>query len=171
MPDWTGSFINRFYYRNFDLTLDLQFVYGVDVMQQFLHSVEDRVGIANSLSTVLYDSWTENNQDAMVQQIRHAALSGQDSELDSRWIADGSYLRANLISAGYTFNPAALESVGINSLRITASVENAFVIHSDDFLGYDPEATSWGGNQWSQNIFFFQYPKPRTFSLGVNLQF
>src|SRR5690625_18168 len=171
MPDWTGSFINRFYYRNFDLTLDLQFVYGVDVMQQFLHSVEDRVGIANSLSTVLYDSWTENNQDAMVQQIRHAALPGQDSELDSRWIADGSYLRANLISAGYTFNPAALDSVGINILRITASVENAFVIHSDDFLGYDPEATSWGGNQWSQNIFFFQYPKPRTFSLGVNLQF
>src|SRR5690625_1269444 len=171
MPDWTGSFINRFYYRNFDLTLDLQFVYGVDVMQQFLHSVEDRVGIANSLSTVLYDSWTENNQDAMVQQIRHAALSGQDSELDSRWIADGSYLRANLISAGYTFSPETIGQWGLRSLRINASVQNAFVIHSDEFKGYDPESTSWGGEQWGQNIFFFQYPKPRVFSLGVNVQF
>lgn len=171
LPDWTGSFINRFNVKNFDITVDLQFVYGVEVLQQFLHSTEDRMGIANSLSTVLSESWTENNQDAMVQQIRHAVLSGQDSQMDSQWIADGSYIRGNLISVGYTVDPNLLTSWGLQSLRVTANVENAFVIHSKDFKGYDPEATSWGGNQWGQNIFFFQYPKPRTFSLGLNVRF
>lgn len=171
LPDWTGSFINRFNISNFDITVDLQFVYGVDIMQQFLHSTEDRTGLANGLSSILYDSWTEDNQNTMVQEIRNAPLAGQDSELDSHWVVDGSYIRGNLISVGYSFNPEVLNSLGLRSLRVNASVQNAFVIHSKDFKGYDPEATSWGGEQWGQNIFFFQYPKPRTFSLGVNVQF
>lgn len=171
LPDWTGSIINRFNINNFDITVDLQFVYGVDIIQQFFHSTEDRTGYANGLASILYDSWTENNQNAMVQEIRNAPLTGQNSELDSHWVVDGSYIRGNLFSVGYTFNPEVLSSWGLRSLRVNASVQNAFVIHSKDFKGYDPEATSWGGDPWGQNIFFFQYPKPRTFSLGVNVQF
>jgi hypothetical protein len=93
--------------------------------------------------------------------------------MDSHWVADGSYIRGNLISLGYTVNSTLLERLKLRSLRIHASVQNAFVIDSKDFKGYDPEATSWAGTdvQWGQNIFFFQYPKPRTFTLGVNLQF
>jgi hypothetical protein len=106
----------------------------------------------------------------MVQEIRNAPLNGQSSELDSHWVVDGSYIRGNLISFGYTFDQSKLVEWGISNLRLVASVENAFVIHSDDFKGYDPESSSWGGN-WGQNIFFFQYPKPRTFTLGVNLRF
>ena len=107
----------------------------------------------------------------MVQQIRNAQLSGQNSELDDHWVVDGSYIRGNLFSVGYTFQPATLSSLGLKRLRVNAALENAFVIHSSDFKGYDPEATSWSGDQWGQNISFFQYPKPRTFTLGVSVQF
>lgn len=55
-------------------------------------------------------------------------------------------------------------------MRAYASVSNAFLVCSDDFLGYDPEAVS-NTNQFGQNIFFYQYPKPRTYTLGVNLSF
>ncbi|NBC02365.1 MAG: SusC/RagA family TonB-linked outer membrane protein, partial [Bacteroidetes bacterium] len=170
LPDWTGSLINRFNYKNIDFTLDLQFVYGVEVVQQFLHSTEDRTGYASGLETILTEGWTEQNQNTMVQEIRNAPLNGQSSELDSHWVVDGSYIRGNLISLGYTFDQSKLVEWGVSNLRLVASVENAFVIHSDDFKGYDPESSSWGGN-WGQNIFFFQYPKPRTFTLGVNLRF
>ena len=170
LPDWTGSLINRFNYKNIDFTLDLQFVYGVEVVQQFLHSTEDRTGYASGLETILTEGWTEQNQNTMVQEIRNAPLNGQSSELDSHWVVDGSYIRGNLISLGYTFDQSKLVEWGISNLRLVASVENAFVIHSDDFKGYDPESSSWGGN-WGQNIFFFQYPKPRTITLGVNLRF
>jgi len=170
LPDWTGSLINRFNYKNIDFTLDLQFVYGVEVVQQFLHSTEDRTGYASGLETILTEGWTEQNQNTMVQEIRNAPLNGQSSELDSHWVVDGSYIRGNLISLGYTFDQSKLVEWGVSNLRLVASVENAFVIHSDDFKGYDPESSSWGGN-WGQNIFFFQYPKPRTITLGVNLRF
>lgn len=173
LPDWTGSFVNTFRYGDFDLTVDLQFVYGVEALQQFFHSTEDRSGIANGLSSILYDAWTETNQNTMVQQIRNQAYAGQNSEFDSRWVADGSYLRGNLISLGYNFSDDLMQRLKVKGFRVYASVQNAFVVHSDDFKGYDPEATSWMGSdeQWGQNIFFFQYPKPRTYTLGVNINF
>jgi TonB-linked SusC/RagA family outer membrane protein len=171
IPDWSGGFINNFYFKNFDFTVDLNFVAGVEILQQMFHSAQDRTGLANGLSSQLYESWTPENQNTMIQQIRNGPYSGQNSEVDSHWVADGSFVRANLIALGYNVDPYKLENFGIQSLRIYANVQNAFVIHSDDFKGYDPEASSWGGNQWGQNIFFFQYPRPRTFTLGFNVKF
>ena len=171
LPDWTGSFINRFNYRNFDFMADFQFVFGVDIMQQFLHTAEDRQALTNGISTQFYNAWTEENQNTMYQRIRHQPLSGQNTQADSHWIVNGSYLRGNLFRLGYTLNQELVNSFGVQQLRFTASLENAFVIHSNDFKGHDPEATSWGGNLHAQNIFFYQYPKPRTFSLGVNMRF
>jgi TonB-linked SusC/RagA family outer membrane protein len=170
LPDWTGSFINTFNYKNWDMTVDLQFVFGVDSWQLFFHSLEDRSGIANGLKTILYDGWTEDNQNTMIQQIRQQNYSGQNSNADSHWVSDGSYVRGNLIQLGYTFDNALMQSWGFKRLRAYFSVNNAFVIDSKDFKGYDPEAVS-NNAQFGQNIFFFQYPKPRTFTFGVNLSF
>lgn len=174
IPDWTGSFINTFRYKNFDLTLDLQFVMGVDVLQQFMHSTEDRFGLTSGLSSILYDAWSPENPNTFVQAIRNASSPNnakQSTELDSHWVCNGSYLRANLIQLGYTFDSKVLKALRLGSLRAYFNVNNAFLIHSKDFKGYDPEGTSQGSNQWGQNMFFFQYPKPRTFTLGANLTF
>lgn len=171
MPDWTGSFVNEFNFGNFDFTADIQFVYGSEIMQQFLHTAEDRQALTNGISTQLYDAWTEDNQDTPIQRIRHQPLSGQNTQADSHWIVDGSYIRGNLFSLGYTFDQSLTSRLGMQQMRVTASLENAFVIHHPDFKGHDPEGTSWGGNPNTQNIFFYQYPKPRTFTLGVNFRF
>ncbi len=171
IPDWTGSFINTFNYKNLDLTVDLQFVLGADILQQFYHSAEDRFGYTNGLRTILTEGYNGTNPNTMVQAIRNANLSGQSSELDSHWVCDGSYLRGNLIQLGYTFDKNILKALRINALRVYASVNNAFVIHSGDFQGLDPEGTSQGDNQWGQNMFFYQYPKPRTWTMGLNVTF
>lgn len=171
IPDFTGSFINNLRYKNFDLTVDFQFVFGVDVLQQYFHSTEDRFGYANGLSSILHEGWTPDHTNTMVQAVLNAPKDGFSSEVDSHWVCDGSYLRANLIQLGYTFSPNALKSLKMKGLRAYFSVNNAFVIHAKDFTGYDPEGSSQGDNQWGQNMFFFQYPKPRTFTLGINATF
>jgi TonB-linked SusC/RagA family outer membrane protein len=170
LPDWTGSFVNTLNYKNWDFTFDLQFVYGVDTWQLFFHSMEDRSGIANGFTTILNDAWTESNQNTMIQQIRQQNYSGQNSLADSHWVADGSYLRGNLIQLGYSFKAPMLDKWKLKALRAYVSVSNAFLIHSSEFLGYDPEAVS-NNEQFGQNIFFYQYPKPRTFTFGVNVSF
>jgi TonB-linked SusC/RagA family outer membrane protein len=171
VPDLTGSFINTFNYRNLDLTVDLQFVTGVEILQQYSHSAEDRFGYTSGLASILTEGYNGSNPGTMVQAVRNANLSGQSSELDSRWVSDGSYLRGNVIQLGYNFSRTTLQPLKIAGLRLYASVNNAFVLHSKDFRGLDPEGTSQGDNQWGQNMFFFQYPKPRTWILGVNVTF
>ena len=177
LPDITGSFVNTFTYKNFDLTVDLQFVLGVDIYQQYLHSTEDRFGLSNGLSSSLYDAWSPSNPASFVPAIRYAPTDGQSTFADSGWICDGSYLRGNLLQVGYTFDANMLKKMKVSGIRAYMNVSNFFVLHSKDFKGYDPEGTSHvydpekGENQWGQNIFFFQYPKPRTYTLGLNVTF
>lgn len=171
IPDITGGLFNRFNFGHFDALIDLQFSYGADIMQQFLATAEDRQGLTNGIKTQLYDAWTTDKQNTMVQRIRHTVLSGQNLQPDTRWICDGSYIRGNLLSLGYSFGQKKLSSLGLNQLRVSLSLENAFIINSKDFLGYDPESSTWPGDNFGQNIFFYEYPKARTLTLGVNVNF
>jgi TonB-dependent starch-binding outer membrane protein SusC len=173
LPDFRGSFINQINLGNFDFLFDMQFSYGNDVLYQTVITSEDRFGLVNGYKTQLYTSWTPENQNTMVPRIRSTQLSGQDLHIDTREVQNGSYLRGNLVSIGYNFNKNVMNSYGIDNLRINASIENAFIIVSNEFMGYDPEASGGGGDSknFGQNIFFHQYPKPRTFTLGLNIIF
>lgn len=174
MPTLTGSFINRFTYKNIELLLDLQFVANVDIWQLTFHSLEDRAGIANGLRTILYDGWTPTNQNTMVQQIRHAGAAGgkvgQDSRADSHWVSNGAYLRGNLIQVAYVFPSKIVDKMGLKGLRVNLGIQNAFVIHSKDFKGYDPEGST-STNRFMQNMMFYQYPSARTYTMGLNFSF
>jgi len=177
MPDWTGSFINNFSYRQFDLLLDMQFVYGVETMQQFFHSTYDRFGITSGLKAILYDAYDGTNPNTMQQAVvltngatNGVAHAGQDSTVDSAWITDGSYLRFSTVQLGYTFGSALARKMGFSSLRMYGSASNPWLITAKDFKGYDPEGTSLGdGNKFGQNMVFFSYPRAKTFTFGVNL--
>lgn len=175
VPDWTGSFINTLNYGNFDFTLDLQFVYGVETMQQFFHSTYDRFGITNGLKEILTDAYNGSNPNTMQQAIylTNSGHAGQDTNVDSQWIVDGSYLRVNVLQLGYTFQPSLTKRMGISALRVYASANNPWLITSKDFKGYDPESTSQitsgEGYRFGQNVTFFSYPRAKTFTLGVNL--
>ena len=77
---------------------------------------------------------------------------------------------------GYTFGKAVTSKLGINALRTYVSGNNLFLLCSKDYLGYDPEAGSGGGNFESvnsrgQNTPFYSYPRARTFTFGVNVTF
>lgn len=176
IPDWTGSWINTFNYKNFDLTLDMQFVWGVETMQQFYHSTYDRFGITNGLSNILYDAYDGTNPNAMEQMIylSNSNHAGQDTTVDSAWVCDGSYLRCNMLQIGYTFDSHMIKSLGLSGLRLYASANNLFMICSSDFNGYDPESTSQTdsmGSKFGQNMTFFSYPRARTFTFGLNVTF
>lgn len=172
LPDWTGSFINTFTYKNFDLTLDAQFMWGVDLLQDFLHSTQSRF-LTSGLSTILTDAWSPENPNTTVQMIynRPYGDSYSDQNFNSSWICDGSYFRLNLIQLGYTLGKSTAEKIGLKGLRIYANINNVFLLCSDDFKGYDPESSSKGSSTWGQNVLFFAYPKARTYTLGVNVTF
>jgi TonB-linked SusC/RagA family outer membrane protein len=173
LPDWMGSFINTFNYKNFDLTLDMQFSMGADIMQEYYHSTLARF-LTNGIDRLYEEAWHPvKNPDGVEQALRLNNFGmGANNQADSDWICDGSYLRFNLLQLGYTFDGAACRSLGITALRVYANLNNFWLICSSDYKGYDPDnSTRLGSNNWGTNRQFFSYPRPKTFSFGVNVTF
>jgi len=165
-PAGWGGFFNNFRYKNFELVLEIQYSYGNDVLNQMHHSGEDRVGIANSFKTVLnaYDpvKGIEKTDIAAIRDTR----AGYVTNVDSRWIEDGSFIRGKNLMIAYNFPSARVKSWHLNRLRVFASVQNFFLI--TNYRGNDPEVTTYG-NAFAQGQTFFDYPKPTTWMLGVNV--
>ena len=173
LPDWTGSFINTFNYKGFDLTLDFQFSWGADIMQEYYHSTVARF-LTNGLDRLYQEAWHPDlNPNGVEQAIRLNNFGqGANNNADDDWVCDGSYLRCNLIQLGYTFDKKLIKKAGLSALRVYANLSNLFIITASDYLGYDPDnSTRLGDNNWGANRQFFSYPRPRTFTLGVNLTF
>lgn len=164
IPDGFGTFSNTFRYGNLELMVDLQFQYGNSVMYRDEHSAEDRQTIANSFATVL-NAWTPDNQDTDIAQIRPIA-AGYDTNNDSGKLKDASFLRGRNLMLSYVFKPELVKRLHLNRLRIYTSVQNFFV--ATKYPGYDPE-TSNGGGTFDQGFSLYDYPRPRTFMVGLNV--
>lgn len=165
-PDFYGTFSNYFKYKNFDLGLELQYSVGADVLNNTNHSSEDRTSIANSKATVL-DAWTESHQNTVIAQTRLAS-AGYTTLIDSHKVENGSFLRGKNISIGYNFPTNLIQKIGFTKLRLSLSAQNFFCITS--YTGYDPEVSTWDTG-FSQNIQFFDYPKARSYTFGINASF
>lgn len=164
IPDGFGSLINTVNYKNFALTLDLQFMYGNDVLFRSKHSAEDRQGIANSFKTVL-NAWTPENQNTNIAELRPVS-AGYNTNNDTDRVQDGSFIRGRNLLLAYTFSPAILERLHLNRLRVFASTQNFFL--STKFEGYDPEVST-SGAAFDQGVDLYSYPKPRVFMVGINV--
>ncbi len=165
-PDGWGSFINNFRYKNFDLILEIAYMYGNDVLNQTHHSGEDRTGIANSFSTVLdYYQPGKNEGKTMIAAIRDTR-AGYVTNVDTRWVEDGSFIRGKNLLLGYNFPAGPVKAMRISRLRVYASVQNFFL--KTKFSGNDPEVTTYG-DAFAQGQTFFDYPKPTVYMLGINV--
>lgn len=167
IPDGFGTLINTIRYKNFDLTVDLQFQYGNVVLWRAQHSLEDRQGIANSFASVL-NAWTPDNQDTRIAQIRPIA-AGYDTNDDASKIYDASFIRGRNILLGYNFPTQITEKIRLSRLRVFASAQNFFL--STEFPGYDPESQTSGHTFGQGYISYNEYPKPRVFMFGLNASF
>ena len=163
-PDVYGSLINTWKYKGFDLTLDLQYSYGNDVLNMTKHSGEDRVSISNSYKSVL-GAWTAENQNSDIAAIRDTR-AGYVTNVDTHWLEDGSFIRGRNLLLGYNVPFSAIERLRLERLRVYASVQNFFL--ATKFSGNDPEVTTYG-NVFAQGQTFFDYPKPTMYMLGLSI--
>jgi len=171
-PDAWGSFSNTFRYKNLDLTVELQYSAGADVLDMTSHSSEDRVSLANSYATVL-NAWTPQNQNTYIAEIRDTR-AGYVTNVDTYWVKDASFIRGRNLLLGYTFANSIVQKMHLNKLRVYVSAQNLFLITSKELRG-DPETTPTGGyandanNVFSQGMNWHSYPRPTIFMLGLNI--
>jgi TonB-dependent starch-binding outer membrane protein SusC len=167
-PKFYGGFNNTFTYKNFDASIDIMFVGGVD--KAIVHeSAEDRQFVNGMMNTVM-DGWRPDHQETMIAQVRAGNAGARyDSYPDTHMIWNASYIRGQTASLGYTFRG---NLGGIDRLRVYATADNFFLLTAVELPGYDPEGSAIQKiNSRVPNIDKYQHPVPTTFSLGVNVSF
>ncbi len=160
-PKSEGSFINNFSYKGWGVFVDLQFVYGNDIYNLTKYTTEERVG--TNVYTYALDAWTPENQGSNRRKIGSTAPTGL---FDTYYVEDGSFLRGRNISLSYNFPRALTNKIKLQSLRLSAGLQNAFLITK--YSGYDPEAGTFS-NPFTQGVEFYQYPKNRLVNFGLNI--
>jgi iron complex outermembrane receptor protein len=91
----------------------------------------------------------------------------QPAIFSSRWIEDGTFLRLQNITVGYTFTLPAFVGGG-RQARAYVSSDNLFLLTG--YSGYDPEVHAASGLA-SRGIDYLSYPRPRTFTSGIRFAF
>jgi TonB-linked SusC/RagA family outer membrane protein len=168
MPKWEANLTNTINYKGFTLLIDLQCIYGHNVINFPKALTENRQIYANNRRSIL-DAWTPDNQETMIGAVRTPKDPKFGENItDNHLVEDGSFLRLRNIGLSYSLEPKILRKINMNRLTIGLNVENAFLF--TNYSGYDPEVASFGGYQF-QGVDFFQYPKPRTISISLKLSF
>ncbi|MBK6344732.1 MAG: TonB-dependent receptor [Bacteroidales bacterium] len=160
-PDFTAGMTNTFSYKNIDLSVFLQAVYGNDVFNGTRIYLESGTGDDNQTTTMLR-RW---RQPGDITDVPRAG----DGNISSRFIENGSYLRIKNISIGYSLPKTLVKKAGIKSLRVYASGQNLFT--KTTYSGMDPEVNYYGNDNIILGTDFFTYPQSRTILVGLNVGF
>ena len=89
--------------------------------------------------------------------------------LHSWAVEDGSYLRFNNVTLGYTLPKSVMSKIKIITFRVYGTVNNLATI--TNYSGYDPDVTARRSDPLTPGVDFAAYPRARTWVFGVNVTF
>ncbi len=202
-PKFYGGLNQQLTYKNWDMSLFVNFVYGNDIYNankiEFTNTYSANANVLDEMSgrwktidgagnviqrqtslslpginngqstTVAYgaapDVLAQTNARATIWQ----PMSGQNAFYPHSWaIEDGSFLRLNNLTIGYTLPVKAAIKMKMSRLRIYLTGNNLAIL--TNYTGYDPEV-SIKGSAVTPGLDYSAYPKSRSFIFGVNASF
>jgi len=168
VPKFTGGFNFTLRYKNFDFGGYAYASVGnkiFNVSRWFTDFYPSFAGAA--ISDRVKDSWTPTNTGATIPIFESASNFSTNTQSSSFYVENGSYLRLQNITLGYTVPAVSLDKLKITRLRVYVSTNNLFTITK--YKGLDPAV---GGNADTNfGIDVGNYPITRSFTAGINLGF
>jgi TonB-linked SusC/RagA family outer membrane protein len=181
-PKHIGGFNIMMAYKGIDLSLFVNWVYGNDIYNankiEFTSGYKaytNMLGIMNSENRWM----TINEQGEVVNDpVKLAALNENatiwkpptGNYLFHSWaVEDGSFLRINNVTLGYTLPESLLSKVLIRKFRIYATANNLHTFTR--YSGYDPEVNTRRDTPMTPGVDYSAYPRSRMIILGLNLTF
>ncbi|TDO22795.1 SusC/RagA family TonB-linked outer membrane protein [Pedobacter duraquae] len=181
-PKFTGGLNNQFAYKNFDLSVFVNFSVGSKVYNANKLEFTSQYNVKdNNLLATMADRW--QNFDANgIRVTDPATLTAMNANttmwtptlgnyaLTSYAVENGSFLRIANLTLGYTIPQSVVKKTGIISkLRVYATVNNLYTITG--YTGYDPEANTRRSNPLTPGVDYAAYPRSRYILAGLNLVF
>ena len=168
IPDFTGGVNFTVGYKGFDLSAYLYTSIGNEVWNQskwFTDFFSTFEGAA--ISERLKNAWSPSNTNATVPIVDRSSTFSTSTVENSYYVEDGSYLRLQNVTLGYTLPQNLLQRWRIERLRVFASANNLFTITG--YQGLDPAVG--GDADLTFGIDVGNYPVTRGYTLGLNVSF
>jgi TonB-dependent starch-binding outer membrane protein SusC len=189
-PKHTGGLTINGNYKGLDLSLNFNWSYGNQIynanyLAAMYGSKED--GLYKNRLNVLTNSYKifDIQSGNLVSVTDTAALRALNANAtaflpyhenpicSTLGIEDGSFLRLNTVSLGYTLPKNLTSKAHISKLRFYGSIYNALTW--THYSGLDPEVntnTSQGGTSYpTTGLDWGSYPRARSYTLGLNIEF
>lgn len=169
-------------YKNFDFLMAFNWSYGNDIYNA--NKLYASAMTQNTVNVNIYNEFEnryrifdQNGQrvydpDGLNALNQHATIwyPYQNTPVIHSWgIEDGSYLRLNNLTLGYTLPKQLTQKAAISQFRLYATVYNAWIW--TNYSGLDPEVDAAKNSGLSPGLDWNAYPRARSFTFGVNLVF
>ncbi|ULC59025.1 TonB-dependent receptor [Flaviramulus sp. BrNp1-15] len=184
-PDVTGGVVLNARAYGFDLVAAFSYSIGNDIYNA--NKIEFTTANQNNqyrnLSSIMADGnrWTNldpNTGQLVTDPSQLEALNANTtmwSPYMSRYVfsdwavEDGSFLRLNTLTLGYTVPEDIVSKMGLSNLRFYATANNVFII--TDYSGLDPEVSTRRRTPLTPGVDYSPYPRSRQVVFGLNLNF
>lgn len=169
MPDFTYGFGGSVSFKDFDLGFNFQGVYGNEILNLNKRYIDNMEGNVNGTILAL-DRW-RSPEDIGSGQVNRAnrKTKGNNGRTSTWHIENGSYLRLQNLSLGYTLPSRLTERFFVQKLRAYVSGQNLYTWTK--YSGYNPEVNRRPENALSPGEDYGTYPLAKVFTFGLNITF
>ncbi|WP_210517095.1 SusC/RagA family TonB-linked outer membrane protein [Hymenobacter terricola] len=176
-PKVTGGINQQFTYKGFDASVFFNFVYGNQVYNANKIEFTTAVNPFSNLLTLMNDRYrTVDNNGVAITDLEVSRNLNQNATIwqptrtlfvHSWAIEDGSFLRLNNVTLGYSLPKALIAKAKLTQLRFYVTGNNLYTWTK--YSGFDPEANTRRASPLTPGVDYAGYPRSRVLLFGVNL--
>ncbi|MDF7812897.1 TonB-dependent receptor [Hymenobacter sp. YC55] len=178
-PKFTGGLNQQFTYKSFDASIFLNWVYGNDIYNANkieLTSYTANTQLSNGLSIMKDRYRTIDENGVIITDLETTRRVNQNAKIWSpqrtlfphSWaIEDGSFLRVNNITIGYTLPKKFTMRAKVQQLRFYVTLNNIYTF--TNYSGFDPEVNTRRSSPLTPGVDYAAYPRSKAFLAGLNL--
>lgn len=167
MPKFTYGFGGKIWYKGFDFDINFQGVYGNKILNLNRRYIDNMEGNVNG-TIIALDRWqSEDNPGNGQINKANRKQTGYNGRTSTWHLEDGSYLRLQNVSLGYTLPNKWTSKFYVDKLRIYVSGQN--LVTFTKYSGYNPEVNARPDSALTPGEDYGTYPLARTFMFGINL--
>ncbi|MGQ1889176.1 SusC/RagA family TonB-linked outer membrane protein [Thermophagus sp. OGC60D27] len=193
-PDFYGGFGLNATYKGIDLSVLFNFVYGNDIYNanKLASTQQYRTNYPNMLDMMHVDNrytYLDRNTGEIVTDLETLRQMNEGENAKALWspftfgnsttlphswaIEDGSFLRLQNITLGYTLPQRISSLIACKQFRVFGTINNAWLW--TNYTGYDPEVNSpvrsSSTSGLTPGVDYSSYPKSLSWTFGVNIKF
>jgi TonB-linked SusC/RagA family outer membrane protein len=169
MPDFTYGWSGTINYKGFDLGFAFQGVYGNEILNLNRRYIDNMEGNTNG-TIIGLDRWQspENPGNGEVNRANRKQ-KGNNGRTSTWHLEDGSYLRLQNLTLGYTLPASLTQRISMQKARIYLSGQN--LVTWTEYTGYNPEVNRRPADATTPGEDYGTYPLAKVFTVGLNITF